>query len=77
MWKKPRSLATGNQFNHIYLLNYLNRLQTGTVFMNACDFLDPALPWVGVKLSGRGCGLSRFSFDQVTRLKGFNLRHEL
>ena len=28
-------------------------------FMNRCDYLDPALAWVGVKDSGRGCTLSR------------------
>ena len=35
------------------------RLETGTVFMNRCDYLDPALAWTGVKDSGRACSLSR------------------
>ena len=35
-----------------------DRVQTGTWFMNRCDYLDPALAWVGVKDSGRGCTLS-------------------
>jgi len=29
--------------------------------------LDPALAWVGVKNSGRGCTLSKFGFDYLTR----------
>ena len=32
-----------------------DRIETGTWFMNRCDYLDPALAWVGVKDSGRGC----------------------
>jgi acyl-CoA reductase-like NAD-dependent aldehyde dehydrogenase len=36
-----------------------DRVQTGTWFMNRCDYLDPALAWTGVKDSGRGCTLSR------------------
>jgi acyl-CoA reductase-like NAD-dependent aldehyde dehydrogenase len=50
------------------------QLETGTVFMNRCDFLDPALPWVGVKDSGRGCSLSRLGYEQLTRPKSFHLR---
>ncbi|MFQ5936504.1 MAG: aldehyde dehydrogenase family protein, partial [Acidiferrobacterales bacterium] len=34
------------------------QVDTGTWFMNRCDYLDPALAWVGVKDSGRGCTLS-------------------
>ena len=41
-------------------------LDTGTVFMNRCDYLDPALPWVGVKKSGRGCALSTLGYEQLT-----------
>ena len=50
------------------------RLETGTVFMNRCDYLDPALAWTGVKNSGRGCTLSRLGFDQLTRPKSYHLR---
>jgi len=53
-----------------------DRLQTGTVFMNRCDFLDPELAWVGVKDSGRGCSLSRIGYEHVTRPKSFHLRLE-
>lgn len=52
-----------------------DKLQTGTVFMNRCDYLDPALPWVGVKNSGRGCALSVLGYDQLTRPKSFNFSH--
>jgi acyl-CoA reductase-like NAD-dependent aldehyde dehydrogenase len=50
------------------------QLETGTVFMNRCDYLDPELPWVGVKDTGRGLSLSRHAFHPLTRLKGYHLR---
>jgi acyl-CoA reductase-like NAD-dependent aldehyde dehydrogenase len=50
------------------------RVETGTFFMNRCDYLDPALAWTGVKNSGRGCSLSRVGFEQLTRPKSFHLR---
>jgi acyl-CoA reductase-like NAD-dependent aldehyde dehydrogenase len=49
-------------------------LDTGTVFMNRCDSLDPALPWVGVKDSGRGVSLSALGYDALTRPKSVNFR---
>jgi acyl-CoA reductase-like NAD-dependent aldehyde dehydrogenase len=49
-------------------------LQTGTVYMNRCDYLDPALPWVGVKQSGRACSLSKLAYQQLTRPKSFHLK---
>jgi len=52
-----------------------DRLETGTVFMNRCDYLDPELAWVGVKDSGRGCTLSVLGYEQLTRPKSFHLRH--
>jgi len=51
-----------------------NEIDTGTWFMNRCDYLDPALAWVGVKNSGRGCTLSKFGFDYLTRPKSFHLK---
>lgn len=51
-----------------------DRIETGTVFMNRCDYLDPALAWTGVKDSGRGCTLSRLGYDALTRPKSFHLR---
>ena len=50
------------------------QLDTGTVFMNRCDYLDPELAWVGVKNSGRGCTLSQVGFEQLTRPKSFHFR---
>lgn len=51
-----------------------DRIETGTWFMNRCDYLDPALAWTGVKDSGRGCSLSRVAYEQLTRPKSFHLR---
>ena len=39
---------------------FADELETGTVFLNRCDYLDPALAWTGVKNSGRGISLSKF-----------------
>ena len=49
-------------------------VQVGTWFMNRCDYLDPALAWVGVKDSGRGCTLSTVGYEHLTRPKSFHLR---
>ncbi|PCI07063.1 aldehyde dehydrogenase [bacterium] len=51
-----------------------DQLQTGTVFMNRCDYLDPALAWTGVKNTGRGATLSKLGYDQLTRAKSFHLK---
>ncbi len=51
-----------------------DRIETGTWFMNRCDYLDPALAWTGVKDSGRGCTLSRVGYEHLTRPKSFHLR---
>jgi len=51
-----------------------NQVQTGTFFMNRCDYLDPALAWTGVKNSGRGCTLSEIGYEQLTRPKSFHLK---
>lgn len=50
------------------------RLQTGTVFMNRCDYLDPALCWTGCKDTGRGAGLSVLGFHALTRPKSYHLK---
>ncbi|HMV69245.1 MAG TPA: aldehyde dehydrogenase family protein, partial [Myxococcota bacterium] len=49
-------------------------IDTGTVFLNRCDALDPELAWVGVKDSGRGCTLSRVGYEHLTRPKSYHLR---
>jgi len=51
-----------------------NRVETGTWFMNRCDYLDPALAWTGVKNSGRGCTLSTVGFESLTRPKSYHLK---
>ncbi|VAW10607.1 Aldehyde dehydrogenase [hydrothermal vent metagenome] len=51
------------------------KIQTGTVFANRCDYLDPELAWTGVKDTGRGASLSRIGYDMLTRPKSFHLRH--
>ena len=51
-----------------------DHVATGTCFMNRCDYLDPALAWVGVKDSGRGCTLSRVGYEHLTRPKSYHLR---
>ncbi|HQH52336.1 MAG TPA: aldehyde dehydrogenase, partial [Candidatus Hydrogenedentes bacterium] len=48
-----------------------------TFYMNRCDYLDPALPWCGVKDTGRGATLSRYGLLGLTRLKSMHLRVEL
>ena len=51
-----------------------DRIETGTWFMNRCDYLDPALAWTGVKHSGRGCTLSTVGFEYLTRPKSYHLK---
>lgn len=50
------------------------QVNTGTVFANRCDYLDPSLAWTGVKDSGRGCTLSVVGYEQLTRPKSYFLR---
>ena len=51
-----------------------DQVETGTWFMNRCDYLDPALAWTAVKDSGRGCTLSRLGLEAFTRPKSFHLK---
>jgi len=55
-------------------IKLVDELHTGTVFLNRCDFLDPALAWTGVKDSGRGVSLSKFGYDQLTRAKSVHMK---
>ncbi len=50
------------------------QLNTGTFFINRCDYLDPALAWTGVKKSGRGCSLSSIGYESLTRPKSFHIK---
>lgn len=49
-------------------------IETGTVFMNRCDYLDPGLAWTGVKDTGRGVSLSEIGYEMLTRPKSFHLK---
>ncbi len=51
-----------------------DRVETGTVFMNRCDYVDPALAWTGVKDTGRGASLSEIGYAMLTRPKSYHLR---
>jgi acyl-CoA reductase-like NAD-dependent aldehyde dehydrogenase len=51
-----------------------DRLETGTVFLNRCDYLDPALCWTGCKDTGRGQGLSKLAYQALTRPKSYHLK---
>jgi acyl-CoA reductase-like NAD-dependent aldehyde dehydrogenase len=64
LWTKDRTAAQtiGRQ------------IQTGTVFMNRCDYLDPALCWTGCKDTGRGISLSRLGYHSLTRVKSYHFR---
>jgi acyl-CoA reductase-like NAD-dependent aldehyde dehydrogenase len=50
------------------------RIQTGTVFMNRADYLDPGLCWTGCKDTGRGGALSIIGFQNLTRPKSYHLK---
>ena len=54
-----------------------DRVETGTVFMNRADYLDPALAWTGVKDTGRGVTLSALGYETLTRPKSFHLRNAI
>ncbi|MBM7115936.1 aldehyde dehydrogenase family protein [Archangium primigenium] len=64
VWTKDRERAA----------RFATQLEFGTVYMNRCDSVDPALPWIGVKNSGRGHSLSALGFDQLTRPKSIHFR---
>lgn len=51
-----------------------NHIKTGTIFMNRCDYLDPALCWTGCKETGRGISLSHLGYHSVTRAKSYHLK---
>lgn len=53
------------------------KLEAGTIFMNRCDYLDPALPWTGYKNSGKGSGLSKYCFHSLTKLKSLHFKNNV
>lgn len=50
------------------------QVETGTIYMNRCDYVDPVLAWTGVKETGRGVALSHLGFEPYTRLKSYHLK---
>lgn len=59
-------------------VHHLGRqIETGTVFMNRCDYLDPGLAWTGVKDTGRGVSLSEIGYAMLTRPKSFHLKTKI
>jgi acyl-CoA reductase-like NAD-dependent aldehyde dehydrogenase len=51
-----------------------DQIDTGTVFTNRCDYLDPALCWTGCKSTGRGGGLSIIGYHNLTRPKSYHIK---
>jgi acyl-CoA reductase-like NAD-dependent aldehyde dehydrogenase len=58
-------------------MNLSADIEAGTVFMNRCDYLDPSLPWSGIKGSGRGCSLSHLAYQQLTRPQSIHIKRLL
>jgi acyl-CoA reductase-like NAD-dependent aldehyde dehydrogenase len=54
-----------------------DRIETGTVFMNRCDYVDPGLVWTGVKETGKGGAMSVVGYENLTRPKSFHLREAI
>jgi len=50
------------------------QINTGTFFVNRCDYLDPELAWCGVKNTGRGCTLSKLGFEALTQPKSYHVK---
>jgi acyl-CoA reductase-like NAD-dependent aldehyde dehydrogenase len=50
------------------------RVETGTVFANRCDYVDPGLVWTGVKDTGKGATLSEIGYANLTQPKSYHLR---
>ncbi len=50
------------------------QVETGTFFLNRCDYLDPELAWTGIKNSGHGCTLSILGYETLTRPKSFHIK---
>lgn len=53
-----------------------DEIETGTVFMNRADYLDPGLCWTGCKNTGRGGGLSVIGYQNLTRPKSYHLKKQ-
>ncbi|KAI9026953.1 aldehyde dehydrogenase [Hyaloraphidium curvatum] len=51
-----------------------DEIETGTVYLNRCDYGDPGLAWTGAKYSGRGASMSKYGWDLMTRIKSYHIR---
>ena len=54
-----------------------DRIETGTVFMNRCDYVDPGLVWTGVKDTGKGGAMGIVGYENLTRPKSYHLREAI
>ena len=66
---RPHRLASGPAIVERAQARVGDRIETGTVFMNRADYLDPGLCWTGCKDTGRGGGLSVIGYHNLTRPK--------
>ncbi|MEP3255936.1 MAG: aldehyde dehydrogenase family protein, partial [Roseibium sp.] len=53
-----------------------DKIETGMVFMNRCDYVDPGLVWTGVKDTGKGAAMSEIGFHNLTRPKAYHFKVE-
>lgn len=49
-------------------------IEAGTVYVNRCDYPSPDLAWVGWKDSGKGQTLSKFGYDQFSKLQSVHVK---
>ncbi|MCV0393918.1 MAG: aldehyde dehydrogenase family protein [Rhizobiaceae bacterium] len=54
-----------------------DRIETGTVFMNRCDYVDPGLVWTGIKDTGKGGAMGVVGYHNLTRPKSYHLREAI
>ena len=50
------------------------QIETGTVFLNRADYVDPAICWTGCKNTGRGGAMSVLGYHAVTRPRSYHFR---
>lgn len=65
------SIWTGDA-DHAYTVGA--RVETGTVFLNRADYVDPAVCWTGCKDTGRGGAMSVLGYRSVTRPRSYHFR---
>ena len=75
-WQSKLIAALANSLGLILIIviQYVVFFETGTVFLNRADYLDPALCWTGCKNTGRGGGLSIIGYHNLTRPKSYHLK---